>query len=324
MLFFQQLHSQQPPLLSLPITQHTTHHTQTTTQHTQQHNTHNAATDLSNLINEAALLAAQRGAPAIDAAMVDYAYDKILMGVERKTAARSAEALKRTAYHEAGHALVALHTPGASPIHKATIVPRGHALGMVTQVGREDEFSISRQQMAARVLVCMGGHVAEELAFGRDHVSSGATDDLRQATEWARHMVAECGMSDAVGPVYIKDSGGGGPGGGGASGVSEATRQQVDAEVRAMCVEARARVSRLLSERIGELHTLARALLEHETLTAADIERVLKGLPPAAGGGEQRHKAPPQPAEAATGVEATASSSAAAGAAAAAAALEER
>ncbi|GBF97365.1 ATP-dependent zinc metalloprotease [Raphidocelis subcapitata] len=253
--------------------------------------------DLSNLINEAALLAAQRDAAAVTASMIDYAYDKILMGVERKTAVRSQEALRRTAYHESGHALVALSTPGASPIHKATIVPRGHALGMVTQVGREDEFSINRQQMMARILVCMGGQVAEEIVFGKDQVSSGATDDLRQATEWARHMVAECGMSEAVGPVYIKDPSSAGPSA--ASMLSEATKQQVDAEVRSMLVEARARVTRLLNERLADLHTLSRALLEHETLTAADIKRVLAGerlAPPAKAAAGAAARGAPAPA----------------------------
>ncbi|KAI8474800.1 MAG: peptidase family M41-domain-containing protein [Monoraphidium minutum] len=238
--------------------------------------------DLSNLINEAALLAAQRDAAAVTPAMIDYAYDKILMGVERKTAVRSQDALRRTAYHESGHALVALNTPGASSIHKATIVPRGHALGMVTQVGREDEFSINRQQMMARILVCMGGQVAEEIVFGKDQVSSGATDDLRQATEWARHMVAECGMSDAVGPMYIKEASG--PQGGGGN-LSEATKQAADREVRAMLVEAREKVVRLLTEKLPDLHLLSRALLEHETLTSADIKKVLSGEalgPPAA------------------------------------------
>lgn len=248
--------------------------------------------DLANLVNEAALLAAKRGEDFITTQGLEYAHDKVRMGVERKSAARSREALKRTAYHEAGHALVATHVPGATRVHKATIVPRGHALGMVTQVGREDEFSISRQQMQARILVCMGGQVAEELTFGPEHVSSGATDDLRQATEWARHMVAQCGMSEAVGPVYIPEDKGG-PGGG--SGVSEATRQAVDAEVRRILTEAREAVRRLLKERADELRAVAGALLDRETLTADDIEAVIRGeslpplpppvVPPPAGGG---------------------------------------
>jgi len=254
--------------------------------------------DLNNLVNEAALLAAKLGHDKITAAGLDAAHDKVRMGVERKSSARSREALRRTAYHEAGHALVATRTPGATRVHKATIVPRGHALGMVTQVGREDEFSISRQQMQARVLVCMGGTVAEELAFGLEHVSSGATDDLRQATEWARHMVSQCGMSEALGPMYIPEGGGGPGGGGGGGGVSEATRQAVDAEVRRVLGEARDAVRAMLRERLPELHAVAGALLDRETLTADDIDAVMRGeqlppLPPVA--------APPPPAAAGGG-----------------------
>ncbi|GLC41713.1 hypothetical protein PLESTB_000685100 [Pleodorina starrii] len=243
--------------------------------------------DLSNLINEGAILAAKEGSDTITQRMLDWAYDKILMGVERKSVKRTLEARRRTAYHEAGHALVALSTAGASPIHKATIVPRGHALGMVMQVGREDEFSINRQQMLARIRVCMGGTVAEELVFGSDQVSSGATDDLRQATSMARHMVTECGMSAAIGPVYVA----GGDERHGGSAVSEATRQRVDAEVSGMLGEAKEAVRALLTERMQDLRTLAEALLDRETLTREEINSLLQQgdqqtpPPPGSGGG---------------------------------------
>uniref|UniRef100_A0A383WAE8 AAA+ ATPase domain-containing protein n=1 Tax=Tetradesmus obliquus TaxID=3088 RepID=A0A383WAE8_TETOB len=238
--------------------------------------------DLSNLINEAALLAAKRGADAISGDMIEYAYDKVLMGVERKSAVRSLESLRRTAYHESGHALVALAVPGASPVHKATIVPRGHALGMVTQVGREDEFSINRQQMLARILVSMGGTVAEELVFGRDQVSSGATDDLRQATNMARHMVMQCGLNDELGPLYIEDE----------KLLSESTKQQIDTEVRGLLINARNQVKALLTEQLEQLHSVAAALLDHETLTAGQIKSVLAGekLAPALLDFAQRNK----------------------------------
>eukprot|EP00197_Chlamydomonas_leiostraca_P003648 CAMPEP_0202861408 /NCGR_PEP_ID=MMETSP1391-20130828/2816_1 /ASSEMBLY_ACC=CAM_ASM_000867 /TAXON_ID=1034604 /ORGANISM="Chlamydomonas leiostraca, Strain SAG 11-49" /LENGTH=821 /DNA_ID=CAMNT_0049540795 /DNA_START=584 /DNA_END=3045 /DNA_ORIENTATION=+ len=223
--------------------------------------------DLSNLINEAALLAAKQGSDAITPAMLDSSFDKIRMGVERKSVKRTEEGRRRTAYHEAGHALVALHTPGASPIHKATIVPRGHALGMVTQVGRDDEFSINRLQMVARIWVCMGGQVAEEVIFGRDGVTSGATDDLRQATQWARHMVTECGLDDVVGPVHMSEP----------KEASEATRQVVDERIRLMLTEARDSVRALLTARLPDLHALAGALMEHETLTSDQITSLLAG-----------------------------------------------
>ena len=192
--------------------------------------------DLSNLVNEAALQAAKMGRDALTASMLDYAFDKICMGVERKSVRRSLESLRRTAYHEAGHAIVALHMPGAKPIHKATIVPRGHALGMVTQVGTSDEFSVNKEQMLADIHVCMGGKVAEELIFGKDKVTSGCTNDLKQATRLARHMVTECGQSDAIGPIYIPD---------GDKGVSEDLRQRVDAEVRQLLVDAQVRAGSL-------------------------------------------------------------------------------
>ncbi|GAX77639.1 hypothetical protein CEUSTIGMA_g5082.t1 [Chlamydomonas eustigma] len=223
--------------------------------------------DISNLINEAALLAAKEDKDSISPAMLDYAFDKIRMGVERKSVRRTLEGLKRTAFHESGHAIVAVHTVGASPIHKATIVPRGHALGMVTQVGRDDEFSINRQQMLARLRVCMGGTVAEELVFGQDQVSSGATDDLRQATEMARYMVTQCGFNGVVGPLYVSDD----------KYLSEDMRRQIDVEVRQLLVEAREDVKTLLTERMKELHSLATALIDRETLTKVEIEAVLRG-----------------------------------------------
>eukprot|EP00873_Tetraselmis_striata_P001596 jgi/Tetstr1/421860/TSEL_012760.t1 len=146
------------------------------------------------------------------------------MGVERRSLTLTLESRKLTAYHEGGHALVALKTQGASPIHKATIVPRGHALGMVTQVPRKDEYSVTQEQMLASIDVCMGGKVAEELIFGSNKVTSGATSDLKQATRLARHMVADCGMSDLIGPMHVEtlmDEGrSGGP-----------LREQVDQEV---------------------------------------------------------------------------------------------
>lgn len=138
---------------------------------------------------------------------------------------------------------------------------------MVTQVGRDDEFSINKQQMLARILVCMGGQVAEELIFGREQVTSGATDDLRQATEMARHMVMQCGLNEAVGPVYVADE----------KLLSEKSRQQIDAEVRSMLVEAREKVRGLLTDKLQDLHSLAGALLDKETLTASEIQAVLAG-----------------------------------------------
>merc|ERR1719488_235383 len=161
--------------------------------------------DLSNLVNQAALKAALDGLESVTASALDYAKDKILMGAERKSAVLSEETIRMTAFHEGGHALVALHTPGADPVHKATVMPRGQALGMVQQLPEGDQTSITKRQMLARMDVCMGGRVAEEMIFGVDEVTSGASSDIKAATSIARNMVTKWGMSDEVGVVFRDD-----------------------------------------------------------------------------------------------------------------------
>ncbi|KAF8412130.1 hypothetical protein HHK36_000086 [Tetracentron sinense] len=170
--------------------------------------------DLANLVNIAAIKAAVEGAEKLTAGQLEFAKDRIVMGTERKTMFISEESKKvrelyiffqLTAYHESGHAIAAFHTDGAHPIHKATIMPRGSALGMVTQLPSNDETSISKKQLLARLDVCMGGRVAEELVFGQDHITTGASSDLHTATELAQYMVSTCGMSDTIGPVHIKE-----------------------------------------------------------------------------------------------------------------------
>jgi ATP-dependent Zn protease len=245
---------------------------------------------LASMVNEAALLAARRGLGALTPRLLDEARDKVLMGTERRSLVQSAVNRRLTAYHEAGHALVASVTKGARPIHKATIVPRGHALGMVAQLPDGDETSVSRLQLRAEVDVALGGMAAENLVFGADGVTTGARSDLRQATRVARHMIAECGMSEAVGPRFVDagDSGGSG-GSGSSSSANPDTVRLVDAEVGAFLREARDRVAALLKQREGDLHRLAGALLEHETLTGEDVAAVLDGsfskAPPVSGGG---------------------------------------
>eukprot|EP00249_Psilotum_nudum_P022121 c28385_g1_i1 orf=117-2852(+) len=222
--------------------------------------------DLANLVNMAALKAAVDGTEKIMNAQLEFAKDKILMGTERKSLVLSEESRKLTAYHESGHAIVAFNTAGAYPIHKATITPRGTSLGMVSQLPDKDENSLSKMQMLARLDVAMGGRVAEELIFGCDQVTSGARSDLQHATSLARHMVSECGMSDAVGPVFI--------------GVddhrpSQEIQRSIDSEVVRLLKEAYERVRTLLRKHEADLHALAMALLEHETLTAKQIQEIL-------------------------------------------------
>merc|ERR1711871_753042 len=226
--------------------------------------------DLSNLVNLASLQASLRRRTKVSMSDFEHAKDRILMGAERKSAVISEEARRLTAYHEAGHAIMALYTEGAMPIYKATIMPRGQTLGHVMQLPDKDQTSVTRQQLKARMDVAMGGRVAEELIFGSDNVTTGASSDLEAATKYARHMVAEVGMgSNAVGPVrYSEDE---------LARSSEATQQQIEGEVRDLCIGAQKNAESLLRRKEQELHRLAQALLEYETLDSKEVKDACAG-----------------------------------------------
>lgn len=236
--------------------------------------------DLANLVNEAALLAARKNKRKVTLKDFDEAKDKVLMGAERKSMAMDDREKMNTAYHEAGHAICSLYTEGSDPIHKATIIPRGRALGMVQQLPEKDRYSITRQQMMSRLIVAMGGRVAEEMKFGYDAVTSGASGDIQMATNLARSMVTEWGMSDALGPVLYAENSGEvflGKSVTQNQNMSEETARLVDAEIKRLITEGYEGAKKLLKEKEKEWTMLAEALIEYETLTGDEIKQVIAG-----------------------------------------------
>ena len=223
--------------------------------------------DLANLINVAALRAALDGALDVGMKQLEYAKDRIMMGAERKSAVVAEENRRLTAYHEGGHALVALFTDGARPIHKATIVPRGQSLGMVMQLPEKDELNLTKKQLLAMLDVTMGGRVAEELIFGESEVTTGASSDLRQATRLAREMITKYGFSERLGLASTEYSD---------YGLSHETRQVIEDEVKRLLEEANKRATSLLKKHEKELHMLAKQLLDKETLMGAELRRLVK------------------------------------------------
>jgi cell division protease FtsH len=239
--------------------------------------------DLANLVNEAALLTARRGKRLVGRMEFEDAKDKVMMGAERRTLAMSEDEKKLTAYHEGGHALIALNVIGSDPIHKATIIPRGRALGMVVRLPDRDQLSMSRQKLQADLCVAFGGRVAEELIFGYDKVTTGAQSDIEMATRLARAMVTRFGMSDELGPIAYAENQEEvflGHSISRQQNISEATAQKIDSEVRRIIEESYTRAQRILTERVNELHTLAKGLLEYETLTGDEIKALLRGERP--------------------------------------------
>ena len=239
--------------------------------------------DLANIVNEAALLAARRSKKLVTNAEFDDAKDKVMMGPERRSMVMTDEEKRLTAYHEAGHALVSLSIASSDPIHKATIIPRGRALGMVLRLPERDQISITREKMYANLSVAMGGRIAEELVFGYDKVTSGASSDIKQATEIARAMVMKYGMSEKLGPLAYGDNEEEvflGHSVARTQSMSEETQKLVDNEVKAIIDKSYKIAEKIITEKRKYLDVIANGLIEYETLTGDEINNLLEGVKP--------------------------------------------
>ncbi|MCB1410403.1 MAG: AAA family ATPase, partial [Rhodobacteraceae bacterium] len=237
--------------------------------------------DLANLVNEAALMAARKNRRFVTMQDFEDAKDKVMMGAERRSMVMTEDEKKLTAYHEAGHAVVGLHVPQHDPIHKATIIPRGRALGLVLSLPERDQLSVTYTKYKSKIAMAMGGKVAEELIFGKENVTSGAASDIQQVTRIARAMVTQFGFSDELGHIdyaneqqsYLGNYSGG-------SNASQETQKKIDEEVRKIVDEGYRTAKQLLTEHADELENLAQGLLEYETLTGPEITRVMRGEGP--------------------------------------------
>ncbi len=236
--------------------------------------------DLANLVNEAALLAARMGKRTVAMLEFESAKDKVLMGAERRSLVMSSDEKKMTAYHEGGHALCAISTPGCDPVHKATIIPRGRALGLVMSLPEGDRYSKSKSKLLAELTMAMGGRAAEEIIFGAENVSNGASGDIKMATDQARRMVSEWGMSDKLGMISFGDNGQEvflGHSVTQNKNVSEHTIREIDGEIKAIIDQAYRNAKTLLTDNIDDLHRIANGLLEYETLSGDEIRQVMRG-----------------------------------------------
>ena len=236
--------------------------------------------DLANLVNESALLAARRNKKLVTMLDFEDAKDKVLMGAERRSLVMSEKEKELTAYHEAGHALVGIYVPGNDPLHKVTIIPRGRALGVTMNLPERDRYSETKKEMGAKIAMMFGGRVAEEIVFGKENVSSGAANDIKQATDKARSMVTEWGMSNKLGPQRYNDNEEEvflGHSVAQRKNVSDATAELIDQEVKEIIEAGQRKAREVLTENRDSLDRLAKALLEHETLTGDQVALLVKG-----------------------------------------------
>ena len=234
--------------------------------------------DLANIVNEAALLAARKSKRIVTLNEFEEARDKVMMGAEKRSMVQTEDDKKLTAYHEAGHAIVSLNEKADDPIHKATILPRGRALGMVMTLPERDKYSQNREYMKSQIAKAMGGRVAEEIIFGHNKVTSGAMSDIKAATSTAKHMVTEAGMSELLGPLSYGDNQDEiflGRSVARNQQMSEETQKKVDSEVKKLVDEGYNRAKKILNEKIEDLHKLAKTLLLYETLTGDEIRDLI-------------------------------------------------
>jgi cell division protease FtsH len=236
--------------------------------------------DLANLVNEAALLAARTGKRVVTMADFESAKDKVLMGAERRSMVMTEEEKELTAYHEAGHALVGLYVPGNDPLHKVTIIPRGRALGVTMNLPERDRYGYKKSELEAKLAMMFGGRVAEGLIYGPENITTGAGNDIQQATNIARAMVTEYGMSEKLGPLRYNDNQEEiflGHSVARTQNVSSATAKIIDEEIRRIVEESENLARKVLTEHMDILHKVAKALLEYETLNGSEVEALLKG-----------------------------------------------
>ena len=239
--------------------------------------------DLANLVNEAALLAARKNKRMVTLEDFENAKDKVMMGAEKRSMVMSEDEKKLTAYHEAGHAVATLHSPASDPIHKATIIPRGRALGMVMRLPEKDQLSMRKDQMKAHLLIATGGRIAEEMIFGKDKITNGAASDIQMVTNLAKKMITEWGMSEKLGRLrYNSDSEEVflGHSVAQSKNLSDSTAKLIDEEVRFLAEEAENNCRKILQDNIEELHIVAKGLLEYETLSGDEIKDLIKGIKP--------------------------------------------
>ncbi len=239
--------------------------------------------DLANLVNEAALLAARKNKRMVTLEDFESAKDKVMMGAEKRSMVMSEDEKKLTAYHEAGHAVATLHSPASDPIHKATIIPRGRALGMVMRLPEKDQLSMRKDQMKAHLLIATGGRIAEEMIFGKDKITNGAASDIQMVTNLSKKMITEWGMSEKLGRLrYNNDSEEVflGHSVAQSKNLSDSTAKLIDEEVRFLAEEAENNCRKILQDNIEELHIVAKGLLEYETLSGDEIKDLIKGIKP--------------------------------------------